>query len=373
MSTITIPCIKLTQPIGDFFIGAIDAKDLVAISFADVRRSEGRDIERYVGTQRDLSEGRVAELKKYVRTIDACFPTSIILAIDSEHARFDEKNSQLRIQREGNVAKIIDGQHRIAGLEEYSGATFQLNVTVFIDMDIEDQAMVFATINLKQTKVSKSLAYDLYEYAAARSPQKTCHNIAKLLNYRNASPLKDFIKILGKATGKELESITQATFVDRVMKLITRDPLGDKDRLKRGKTLEPARGADQLKLVLRNLFIAGDDAKIAKILWEYFGAVSDRWPDAWRDREKGAILGRTTGFAALVRLLPDLTAKVTSQPPGPGSSLPGKADYLGLFRKIKLVDKDFTVENYLPGSAGEGRLFEDILGYVGDIPARWPK
>jgi DGQHR domain-containing protein len=158
MNQISIPCIKVNQPIGEFFISAIGARDLVAISFADVRRPDGREIEQHIGTQRDLSEGRVAEIKKYVTTVDACFPTSIILSIDSNHASFDERNARLTIDREENVAKIIDGQHRIAGLENYAGDDFEVNVTVFIDMDIEDQAMVFATINLKQTKVSKSLA-----------------------------------------------------------------------------------------------------------------------------------------------------------------------------------------------------------------------
>ncbi len=371
MSTISIPCIKVVQPIGDFFIGSISATDLVAISFADVRRPDGRDIEQYIGTQRDLSEGRVAELKKYVTTVDACFPTSIILAIDSDNATFDERNGRLKIQREENVAKIIDGQHRIAGLEDYRGEDFEMNVTIFIDMDIEDQAMVFATINLKQTKVSKSLAYDLYEYAAARSPHKTCHNVAKLLNYRSGSPLKDCIKILGKATGKELESITQATFVDRMMKLITRDPMGDKDRLKRGKRLEPAQGLDERRLLLRNLFIGSEDAKVAKILWEYFSAVKAKWPVAWSDRTKGAILGRTTGFAALIRLLPAATSRITRAPLTKNSSLPTKADYFGLFKKIQLKDDDFTAERYLPGSTGEGKLYEDLLEGIKEVPRKW--
>jgi DGQHR domain-containing protein len=371
VSAISIPCIKVTQPIGEFFIGTIAATDLVAISFADVRRPDGRDIEQYIGTQRDLSEGRVAELKKYVTTIDACFPTSIILAVDSDHAAYDEKSGRLKIEREENVAKIIDGQHRIAGLEDYNGEDFEINVTIFIDMDIEDQAMVFATINLKQTKVSKSLAYDLYEYAAARSPHKTCHNVAKLLNYRTGSPLKGCIKILGKATGKELESITQATFVDRLMKLITRDAMGDKDRLKRGKRLELAQGVDERRLLLRNLFIAGEDAKIAKILWEYFSAVKARWPEAWLDRAKGAILGRTTGFAALVRLLPAATARITRGPLTKNSSLPTKTDYLALMKRIKLDDDEFTAERYLPGSTGEGQLYEDLLGDIKEVSRKW--
>lgn len=72
---IKIRCLEVRQPIGTFLIGAIATSDLVAISFADVRRPEGRDIEKYIGTQRDLSEGRVVEIKKYVAMVDACFPT----------------------------------------------------------------------------------------------------------------------------------------------------------------------------------------------------------------------------------------------------------------------------------------------------------
>ena len=145
---IEFPCISVEQPIGTFYIGAIDSQDLVAISYADIRRPEGRDIEQYIGTQRDLSEGRVAELRQYVTTVDACFPTSVILAVESEYVEFDDKTNSLRIMRKDNVAKIIDGQHRIAGLKDAELLDpFHLNVTIFVDMDIEDQAMVFATIN----------------------------------------------------------------------------------------------------------------------------------------------------------------------------------------------------------------------------------
>ena len=375
MSTISIPCIKLAQPIGDFFIGVIDAHDLVAISFADVRRPDGRDIERYIGTQRDLSEGRVAEIKKYINNVDACFPTGIILAISSEHANFstngDAAIGKLEVTKGREIAKIIDGQHRIAGLESYRGANFQINVTVFVDMDLEDQAMVFATINLKQTKVAKSLTYDLYDYAVARSPQKSTHNIAKLLNFRDGSPLKDCIKILGKASGKESEAITQAAFVDRVMKLITRDAMADKDSLKRNRPLDRARGTDQRKLIFRNLFIDDQDAHIAKTMWDYFTAVSSRWNAAWNDRQKGAILGRTTGFAALVRLLPELIVRITDAPLDKIQTTPTKRDFLYLLDQIPLKDDQFTATSYLPGSAGEGALLEDLLTPISKAIPRW--
>ncbi len=276
---IVFPCIEIEQPIGIFYIGTIKASDLVAVSYADVRRIERRDVEVLLGIQRPLSPARVNELRDYVRTVDASFPTSIILAIDSEHADYNEKSGLMTLERDEHVAKIIDGQHRIAGLEDYNGPPFNLNVTIFIDMDIEDQALLFATINLKQTKVSKSLAYDLFEFASTRSPQKTCHNIVKLLNSREGSPFKNKIKILGRATGKKEETLTQAAFVDRMMPYISTSPMKDRDLLKRGKRLRISPEEENLP-IFRTMFIEDKDAEIAKIIWNYFNAVGKRWPDA---------------------------------------------------------------------------------------------
>lgn len=374
MSKIIVPILEVKQPVGDFYLGVIEARDLVAISFSDIRRPDGRDLERYIGIQRDLSEGRVSEIKKYVKNVDACFPTGIILSISNEHVELTktpEGQPALAINRDSAIAKIIDGQHRIAGFEGFDGEPFYLNVTIFIDMVLEDQAMIFATINLKQTKVTKSLASDLYEFAEARSPQKTGHNIAKLMNFKQGSPLERFIKILGKSTGQELESITQSTFVDRLMKLISREPMQDKDLIKRGRTPARAVKDDQRKLLFRNLFIDGKDAEITMVLWEYFSAVKDRWPTAWVDRNRGAILGRTTGFAALLRLLPEIVVRITASPLDRDSSIIDKAEFSTLLNLIKINDDEFVSTKYLPGSSGESKLYTDMLSFIESKPARW--
>jgi DGQHR domain-containing protein len=144
---IRIPCIELQQPIGRFYVGAIACHELVRISFADRRRIEKgeRDVEIISGIQRPLAPKRIAELRKYVTSIDASFPTAIILAIDATDAVYDDKGHVMKIRDDSNVAKIIDGQHRIEGLVGYDGTPFQLNVTMFIEMDMEDQALLFAT------------------------------------------------------------------------------------------------------------------------------------------------------------------------------------------------------------------------------------
>lgn len=359
-SAIRFSCIEVSQPIGTFYVGAINSRDLIRIAYADVRRIERRAVEEYLGIERPLSSGRVAELRQYVNTVDSTFPTSVILAIPPEKAAYDQKTGTMTVANEEDVAKIIDGQHRIAGLQAHNDGVFQVNATIFVDMDMEDQAMVFATINLKQTKVSKSLAYDLYEYATSRSPQKTCHNIAKLLNGREGSPFQSKIKILGVATGKREETLTQATFVDRLMRHVSTEPMQDRDLIKRGKPLKPVAGRDSERLIFRKLFVESKDAMIAKVLWNYFAAVDDRWHDAWTYPEKGNVLCRTTGFGALMRFLRDAYLQLVTKDP-----VVETASFRSLFQRVKLKDDSFTSDRFLPGSSGEAELYHVLKAETG--------
>src|SRR5205807_10137180 len=135
-----------------------------------------------------------------------------------------------------------------------------LAVTLLVGFDIAQQAQIFATVNLEQTKVNRSLAYDLFELSERRSPQKTCHNVVVILDQDRAGPFYHRIKRLGSATaGRIGETLTQATFVEALLRLISRDPNEDRDTLLRGRSI-PLALPDQLKtLPLRNLFLKGDD------------------------------------------------------------------------------------------------------------------
>lgn len=358
---IKVDCIEVTQPIGSFYIGSIDSADLVRISYADVRRIEERDVEVLSGIERPLSMKRVIELRKYVKNVDASFPTGIILAIDAENATYDPHSRTMTIKNDPNVAKIIDGQHRIDGLKGYSGPRFQLNVTIFVDMDIEDQALLFATINLKQTPVGKSLAYDLFEFAKTRSPQKTCHNIAKLLNSKEGSPFYRRIMILGVATGEPTETITQAGFIDRLIGYLSEDPMSDRDALKRKETLQPVEAAmiRVRKLIFRNMFVKDRDAEIARVMWNYFLAVAARWPKAWQFKQQGLILNRTTGFRALMRFLPLAYLSL-----GGMDTIVSEDDFASVFTRVKLDDDEFTPEVFKPGTSGQAQLYRTLVTHT---------
>src|SRR6266702_8823710 len=86
-----LPAVRVRQPLGEFYVASIDCRTLCDITKADVRRMvEERPFETYLGIQRQLVAKRVRDLEQYVNTFDACFPTSIVLAIDAKCAEYDE-------------------------------------------------------------------------------------------------------------------------------------------------------------------------------------------------------------------------------------------------------------------------------------------
>ncbi|MDD3557489.1 MAG: DGQHR domain-containing protein [Melioribacteraceae bacterium] len=401
---IEIPFLKVEQPIGEFYIGYLSWEQLLGIAAADIRKieKEGKSdnsFDSYLGIQRKLSENRLKEISDYVNTVDATFPTSIILAIDSVSRYIEDKNvteldndyvnenmdkikevrnveltnseSKLRIRKEDSIAKILDGQHRLEGLKrgfenKKEKPPFELNVTIFIDLDIDDQAQVFSVINKAQTKVNKSLVYDLYEYAQSRSPQKTAHDIVRVLNRKETSPFYKKIKILGTAENKETETIAQATFVEAILKYISKEPMKDRDILKRRKlfggkkSIALVEDNEELKRrIFRNLFIKEKDEIILAIIWNYFDAVKDKWPEAWSSTKNlpGNILNKSTGLLALMRFLRPVYNHLNNN----DEEVISKKAFSKIFANINLDSKDFNKEKYIPGSSGQSQLYRELL------------
>jgi DGQHR domain-containing protein len=360
---IEFPCLEVTQPVGTFYVGVLKSGDLVRLSYSDVRRIEGerREVETYLGVERPLNAKRVAEIKEYVKTVDASFPSSIIIAVDSRYTKYDRARRRFSLPDRGDVAKILDGQHRLAGLADYDGEDFELLATIFVDMDIENQAMLFATINLEQTKVNKSLAYDLYDYAKARSPQKTAHNIVRLLDTEEGSPFEGKIKILGIA-GDPGETLSQAVFIDALLPLMSKNPMKDKDQLKRGRKVDRATALEEKRefLVFRNMFLDEKDALIARVLWNYFAAVENKWGSYWREVKKGHVLNRTAGFRGLMLFLPHAYLHV-----GEPGDAPSPEKFSTIFEPVTLRGEEITPANFPPGSSGQTGLRDVLLSQTG--------
>ncbi|WP_369014130.1 DGQHR domain-containing protein [Flavobacterium anhuiense] len=395
LEEITFPVIKVNQPVGDFFLGTISPRELAAISYSDVRRIEGeqREVEKYLGIQRDLDKSRVKKIKQYIQSPDASFPTGIVLAIDQKCAEYDQENGKLiikpytppAVENEeeeeeqakpitlDKIAKVLDGQHRIAAFlddkHQYDTSLdittdFELNIVVFIGLDIDEQANIFATINLAQTKVNRSLVYDLEGLSKTRSPFRTCHKIAVTLDTAVQSPLYKRIKRLGvKTKGRDTaEPLTQAVFVESLIGLISPDPFADRTTYMKNKTPKKSDSIELKKFPFRNMFIEEKDDDIAIILYNYFSSVRNLWPTAWNGiQTQGNILPRSNAFKALMRFLKVSYLSIVDENIG---NIPTIEQFQSVFSNLQVEDNEFTSGNFKPGSGGESAFFKLLTGKV---------
>lgn len=197
---------------------------------------------------------------------------------------------------EVSIAEILDGQHRVEGIERSTLKDVELPIVVMFDLTEEQKAYVFSTINGTQERVNPSVIYELFKLSTGRSPLKTCHEIARALNADQNSPCFRRLKML---ENREFvtETISQNTFVKSLCSLITSTPQKDAIEIKKGNDIYANEN-----LAFSIYFKEKQDAVILKILLNYFNAVNKVFNDEWND-PKRYILSKTVGFSALMEAL----------------------------------------------------------------------
>lgn len=176
-SFIKIPAISISQPIGEFFLCSIPAEILLKVTYsipAQMTRDKGM-FSGIFGNQRVKLKQRGKQIGAYIDETNSTFPNTIILSAnyhkdgsyseDKDHRWNAEKGDDgcyvLTIPLDEPLASIIDGQHRLEGFR-YAEKPDRLNMglpcAVYINLPREYQARIFATININQKRVDKSLA-----------------------------------------------------------------------------------------------------------------------------------------------------------------------------------------------------------------------
>jgi DGQHR domain-containing protein len=368
MGKLNLKALQVNQPIGDFYIGVIDAVDLVAISYSDVRTMK-----------RELKKGREKDIREYISTLDATFPNSIIVAIKGKYVTYKDGYMTLTFDdfEKSRIAKVLDGQHRLAGFDDENTKyedvygderPFQLLVTIFVEADISTQAKVFAMVNQNQTKVNPSLVYDLESLSVSRSPDKTAHQIAVLLNKTEGSPFFRRIKRLGvksiDSNGDAIqgEMLAQAAFVSNIVKLISPKPKEDRNLLFgkkksflkfKDKKLNYLDENSLRRCVFRESFIAEKDELIALNISNYFDAIKICWPDEWESDNKKSVLNKTVGFIALIRYLRTAVNIVRELLGLDGYSVIASEQFVFLLKSTEVSSQFFYSVDAVSKSSGE--------------------
>lgn len=248
-----------------FFANASDIWNHFSIN----RRVEDKD----EGYQRTLSHSRVKKIARYVENGNT-LPLSILVSLEKGKYNLNQDGT-LELNDEPDVGWIIDGQHRVAGSHE-SSEGISLPIVAFLDLDLKEQIKQFVTVNKEAKGVPTSLYYDLLKHLPIGTPSERAK--------QRSVDIADYLK-----TNEE------SPFFGRIVSI--KPP-------KKGELSLTAFTKQLSSLVLENKGFLSTYSlqEQIKIVDNYFKALKNTFPKYYKDPD--TIFFKTTGFGALIRVLP---------------------------------------------------------------------
>lgn len=340
----------------DFIIGKAKIEEVLQYTMYTERLIVTYDDETPIynnHVQRKIDKSRVDKIADFlINDETATFPTNVVLGIPQNMIEsqtlsddgiinlvFNDKVVQEVVKaKEGDMdaniyVTIIDGQHRIRGIEvaidrlramidkscddkvQYwqdkltNLLNIELVISCFIDKTLEYQAMIFSTINRTQKRVSQDLVYSLFGLSTADSPYKTALEIVLALNGHPKSPFYKRIKLYGGNYDKtDSPPLSQATMVKSIVALISTSLReSENDKYRERKELRTWKSTKSLPF---RLFYANDeDSKIADCMFFFFSSIRNAFSNQWNYNGQSKptnILQSTVGYEALMKILVDI-------------------------------------------------------------------
>jgi DGQHR domain-containing protein len=283
------------------YLFALTGEELVRIT--DIARL-GRDQSgNLIGYQRPAVTRHIRNIAEYLDSGEVLFPNSLILAL-SEKARFTpagRRSSEATFLTPGTIAIpvprnggprpawLVDGQQRALALARSRRKDFPVAVNAFVTNDAERQREQFLRVNSTRP-LPRGLITELLpevstilpsQLATRRAPSRLCD----LLNQDPESPFYGLIRRASTPPGQRRTAVVADTPGVRMLE-------------------ESLTSANGCLFSYRN--VATDEIDVAgarEVLFTYWSAVRDTFPDAWGRPPSQSRLMHSTGTRAMGRLM----------------------------------------------------------------------
>ncbi len=203
----------------------MESEDETEEFFAQIERSSG-------AFQRDLNRKKVRQIREFYRmeTEQPIIPGAVLLYTPEELSFTPFKGYERtgELEEPGENFLVIDGQHRLAGLNFYlsekdADRKIEVPCVIFDGKAAEFATEMFVIINSTHTKINKSHLVDLYEKISwgTDPDKKYAAALVRMLYSEGDSPLRYHVNMLGGRSGQEMW-INQAQLFGEVHRLIVR-------------------------------------------------------------------------------------------------------------------------------------------------------
>lgn len=295
------------------YLFALTGDELTQI--ADISRVSRNEEGKLLGYQRPEVKRHIQNIKDYLESGDVVFPNSVILALSSDIVfkrtrgpkvgkDFAEAGTlEIRLPRDGEPkpAWIVDGQQRTMALAQSSRKDFPIPVNAFVADNVDLQRDQFLRINSTKP-LPRGLIDELLPEVTTILPsnlgvRKVPSALCDMLNQDPESPFYGLIRRASTSKANKQTAVVTDTVVTKM--------LYDSFSQHSG-ALFPFRN------VASN---STDFAGIRAVLFTFWKAVRDTFPEAWGIPPEKSRLMHGVGIRAMGRLMDRVMQLVDADQP----------------------------------------------------------
>jgi len=247
--------------------------------------------------QRQIIRRKIDELVQYYEQCRQArdlpsIPGAVIISCDQplrfEAASADSPTGILKVPEQEGILRAIDGQHRLlamhADIERFGDEEFTVPAVIFDRLPEDHVVQMFVTINAKHTRLNASHLVSLSGRQLYRDDNlAAAHDVVRVLNDREDSPLYGEIKLLGVGTGK----VAQAPLAQELKKLLSDEAFGS------------GRKADAFREESKRFFV------------NYFKQIALVFGGAWNGRKYS--IRTASALRAFIRVTPDVIRRLDQE------------------------------------------------------------
>jgi DGQHR domain-containing protein len=245
--------------------------------------------------QRQIIRRKIDELLQYYEQCRLArdlpsIPGAVIISCDEELTFVaadgtDGRVGTLKVPEREGILRAIDGQHRLlalhADIERFGEEEFAVPAVIFDRLPEDHVVQMFVTINAKHTRLNPSHLVTLSGRQLYRDENlAVAHDVVRVLNEREDSPLFHEIKLLGVGPGR----IAQAPLAQEVKRLFEAEAFG------------AGRRAQDFREEARAFFV------------NYFKQIAQVFTAAWNGRKYS--IRTATALRAFIRVAPDVVRRL---------------------------------------------------------------
>lgn len=285
------------------------------IQIADISRVSRDEQGKLIGYQRPEVKRHIQNIKDYLESGDVLFPNSVILALSSDVEFTRSRGPQvddgfaeagilkIRLPRAGEPkpAWIVDGQQRTIALTRSKRKDFPVPVNAFVADDVDLQRDQFLRINstkpLPRGLIDELLPEVTTILPSTLAARKVPSALCDMLNQDPDSPFHGMIRRASTSKASKETVVVADTVVTKMLQ--------DSFSLHSG-ALFPFRD------VASN---STDFAGIKSLLFVYWKAVRDTFPEAWGLPPEKSRLMHGVGIRAMGRLMDRVMLMIDAEHP----------------------------------------------------------